>query len=107
MKQSLILICVRVGIVIFSRNSVLISFSDNLSSHLEQLLVKYSISASQINLQEVVGQGNFYSAVGRLQFIYYIKIGEFGIVYRALLATDTDIPQVVAVKTLKGMLLLL
>ncbi|XP_019854610.1 PREDICTED: tyrosine-protein kinase receptor UFO-like [Amphimedon queenslandica] len=58
---------------------------DNSSNHLEQLLVKYSISASQINLQEAVGQG------------------EFGIVYRALLATGKDVPQVVAVKTLKGL----
>uniref|UniRef100_A0A1X7T034 Protein kinase domain-containing protein n=1 Tax=Amphimedon queenslandica TaxID=400682 RepID=A0A1X7T034_AMPQE len=56
---------------------------NNFSSHLEQLLVKYSIPASQINLQEAVGQG------------------EFGIVYRALLATGKDVPQVVAVKTLK------
>uniref|UniRef100_A0A1X7SQD4 Protein kinase domain-containing protein n=1 Tax=Amphimedon queenslandica TaxID=400682 RepID=A0A1X7SQD4_AMPQE len=58
---------------------------NNFSSHLEQLLVKYSIPASQINLQEAVGQG------------------EFGIVYRALLATGKDVPQVVAVKTLKGL----
>uniref|UniRef100_A0A1X7UQX6 Calx-beta domain-containing protein n=1 Tax=Amphimedon queenslandica TaxID=400682 RepID=A0A1X7UQX6_AMPQE len=57
---------------------------ENISSNLEQL-VKYSISASQIKLQEAVGQG------------------EFGIVYRAFLATDKDIPQVVAVKTLKGL----
>ena len=45
--------------VVFSNNLVLILFSDNSSSHLEQLLVKYSISASQINLQEAVGQGSF------------------------------------------------
>ena len=67
-----------------------------------QQLVKFLIPASQIELHEAVGQG--ITDVSLFIFIVIIIFsGEFGIVYRGLISTD-DMPQVVAIKTLKGII---
>ena len=68
------------------------------TDHLQQL-VKFSIPASQIDLHEAVGQG----ITDVLLFIFIDLTGEFGIVYRGLISTG-DMPQVVAIKTLKGII---
>ena len=64
-----------------------------------QQLVKFLIPASQIELHEAVGQGITDVSL----FIIIDLTGEFGIVYRGLISTD-DMPQVVAIKTLKGVI---
>ena len=57
---------------------------------------------SQLKLKEIIGEGMCFYPLSSL-YPVVITEGEFGIVYRGLLYQD-EIPKVVAVKTLKGIL---
>lgn len=66
-----------------------------------QKLSEYAIPWSAIALQETVGQG-MQQSVYLVLYLYDDILGEFGVVYRALLSIENGAPQPVAVKTLKG-----
>ncbi|XP_019862339.1 PREDICTED: ephrin type-B receptor 3-like [Amphimedon queenslandica] len=73
--------------LLLKSNKENIYFSDKtfeISSDYTNQLSKYIISGSSINVQETAGQG------------------EFGIVYRGVMTRENQMPQPVAVKTLKG-----
>ena len=62
-------------------------------------LSNYIITKTSISIQETVGQG-LTNHICVIAFI--LCIGEFGIVYRAVMTVGKGPPQPVAAKTLKG-----
>ena len=77
----------------------------SMHTHIEQLS-NVLIPKAQIQLIEILGQGiyNHFNTVD-CEINCYTCTGEFGVVYRGLLLSETKkIPEAVAVKTLKGQL---
>ena len=76
----------------------------SMHTHIEQLS-NVLIPKARIHLIEILGQGiyHFSLIVKLFVIVSYTCTGEFGVVYRGLLLSETKkIPEAVAVKTLKG-----